>query len=144
MAVQVPDGVFSFHTQTRTIRSGRYFTTVNHEQAARVLKHVEEIAVLSFRAFHPVKLATNSRFPLLYLNKLARYLSPGVEAAIKLGVRFDSLVLVLVLNVHVPSQMWLVVTANLEHGYLASCLEFRENIPKKFCENFVRINIFVL
>lgn len=143
MAIQVPDGVFSFHTQTRTVRSGRYFTAVHHEQAARILKHVQEITVLSFRAFHPVKLATDSRFPLLYLDKLARYLSPGVETPIKLGVRFDRLVLVLVLNIHVSSQVRLVVTANLEHGNLASSLEFRENIPEKFCENFVRINIFV-
>ena len=57
MAIQVPDGVFSFHTQTRTVRSGRYFTAVHHEQAARILKHVQEITVLSFRALHPVKLA---------------------------------------------------------------------------------------
>ena len=60
------------------------------------------------------QLTTDSRFPFLDLDKLAGNLTPGVKPAVKLGVGFDGFVFVLILNVNITSQMWLVVTTYLE------------------------------
>ena len=87
--------------------------TLQESQARNALIGLKHLLVVITRIWIVV-LTADCWFPFLDLDKLAGDLAAGVEAPVELGIGSYSLPLVLELHIHVPSQMWLVVTTYLQ------------------------------
>lgn len=109
-----------------------------------VPEHVQEIAVLAFRALATSKHAANGSFPLDNVSEFTVQSTATVPAAIKFDKSLTGFLLTLVLNVNIASKMWLMVAAHFKLHDATNSLQFRQHIAVEIDEVLIHFVVLKL
>lgn len=109
-----------------------------------VPEHMEEVAVFPLWTFPSVEKTTYGCFPSSYWGEFTLQLSSSVPAAIKHHERFSTLLLCVILNVNVPSQVRFKVAAHLELQHPPCVLELWQSVFIEIQELLVHFLLAVL